>query len=292
MMPVPPPAPGGARYHAWQFSPEPAREGLAALLMIERELDDSSRPGLEHSVGHARLDWWQQEAALFAADAPRHPATRALAVALETTDRPALEPLVEIARWQHAQLAFEDRAELQQALAAWSSSVFATACWLGAPRDRSAPDARAALATFAVSAGDAVREIEWLSQATQRARLGLVPLPVDELAAAGAGHDSLHASPVPVGVAALLRARFDRCQEALVAAATALPAPLRPAARVGLVWSAAAHTLAQDCMAALPKEYSAARFAPLWATLAAWRAARACLRGQLPAPLRPRATAA
>lgn len=292
MTPVTPPPPGGARHHAWLFAPEAARDALAALLLIERELDDSSRPGLEHSVGHARLDWWQQEAALLAAGAPRHPATRALARTSDPLDRADLAPLVEIARWRHAQLAFENRAELQQALAAWSASVFATVCRIGLAPEQRSPDARAALTSFGTRAGEAVREIEWLARAAQGARLGLLPLPLDELEAAGCSHAALQRSPVPTAVAAIMRARLERCCETLGAAAVALPAPLRGAARAGLVWGAAAATLARRSAAALPNEYAPARFAPLAATLAAWRAAQACVRGQLPAPLRPRSTAA
>lgn len=292
MTPLTPPPAGGARYHAWLFAPPAARDALAALLMLERELDDSSRPGLEHSVGHARLDWWQQEAALFAAGAPRHPATRALAESLDAPDRPDLEPLVEVARWRHAQLAFENRAELQQALAAWSAGVFTTACRLGLAREQCTPETRAALTAFGRQAGDAVREIEWLSQAAQRARLGLLPLPLNELEAAGCSHEALQQSPLPTVVAAILRARLERCGAALSAAAAELPAPLRADARAGVVWGAAAATRARHCAAALPNEYAAARFAPLAATLAAWRAARAAMRGRLPAPLRPRSTAA
>ncbi|MEZ5459586.1 MAG: squalene/phytoene synthase family protein [Steroidobacteraceae bacterium] len=287
-----PPPPGGARYHSWLFAPDATRDGLAALLTVEREIEDSCRPGLEHSVAHARLDWWQQEAAQLAAGRPRHPATRALAAALAASDPPDLAPLVETARWQHAQLAFGDRDELRQALQAWGATVFATACQLGVPDGARTPATQAALHAFALRAGEAVREIEWLSEAMPRARRGLLSLPLDELAATGCDHGALHASPMPGVIAALLRARLERGATELREAAASLPAALRASARVGLLWSATAATLACDSAAALPNQYAASRFAPLGATLAAWRAARACLRGQLPVPLRQRSTAA
>lgn len=289
---VTPPPTGGARYFAWLFAPETAREALAALLLIERELDDSSRPGLEHSVGHARLDWWQQEAGFFAAGEPRHPATRALARALDPLDRADLAPLVEAARWRHAQLAFQDRAELEQALAAWGGSVFTTACRIGLSREQRSADAGTALTSFAQHAGAAVREIEWLAQAAQSARLGLLPLPLDELEAAGCGHEALHVWPVPAVIAAVMRARFERCNHTIAVAAAALPTTLRGAMRIGLVWGAAAATQARQSAAALPNEYAPARFTPLAATLVAWRAARAAVRGRLPTPLRARSSVA
>lgn len=289
------PPPGGARYHVWLFAPPHARDALAALLTIEREIDDSARPGLDHSIAHARLDWWGEEVARLVAGAPRHPATRALAVAADAAgiaaaDRPALAPLLELARWRLAQVAFEDRAELQLAFSGWGRSVFAAACQLGVPPALRSPPLRATIDAFAAEAGAAVREIETLLQAARLTRLGQLPLPLDELAAAGCDHRLLATAPWPEPVTALLRARHAACGRALRAAAGSLPAAQRDAVRTGLVWAAAAARQARAAVDALPNEYAAPRFAPLQATWHAWRAARACLRAELPASLRPRST--
>jgi phytoene synthase len=292
---VPPPPAGGARYHVWLYAPAPARDALAALLTIERELDDSAKPSLDHGVAHARLEWWSEEVARLVAGSPRHPATRALARAADAAGiaaaaRPALAPLVESARWRLAQVAFENRGELQLSLASWSRSLFAAACQLAVPAESRSAQLQASIDAFANEAGAAIREIESLLQAARLARLGQLPLPLDELAAAGCGHELLATAPWPQPLASLLRSRYVTCSSTLSAAAAALPAAQRGALRTGLIWAAAAADQARAAVAALPNEYAAPRFAPLRATWHAWRAARACMRAELPAPLRPRST--
>lgn len=289
------PPPGGARYHVWLFAPPQARDTLAALLAIERELEESARPGLDHGVAHARLEWWSDEVVRLVSGAPRHPATQLLArradeAGLPADERPALAPLVELARWRLAQVAFENRTELQLAFSGWSRSLFAAACQSGMPALQPAAPMRAPLAAFASAAGDAIREIETLLQAARLSRVGQLPLPLDELAAAGTGHEPLAAPPWPPSLSELLRARYLACSEALAKAAAALPPAHRDAVRAGLVWAAAASAQARAAVAALPNEYAAPRFAPLQSTWNAWRAARACVRAELPAPLRMRST--
>jgi hypothetical protein len=70
---APPPRDAGARYFAWLYTPGPARDGAAALLAIEHEIMASAREGLDHSVAHARLGWWQEEIERLLAAIPVHP---------------------------------------------------------------------------------------------------------------------------------------------------------------------------------------------------------------------------
>lgn len=56
-----------------------ARPALEALAALEAELAASVRPGIEHSVAHARLGWWRAEVERLAAGRPEHPLTRTLA---------------------------------------------------------------------------------------------------------------------------------------------------------------------------------------------------------------------
>jgi phytoene synthase len=281
-MALDPPPPGGVRYRIWLFEPGPARDPLAALFSIEREIDDSARPGLEHSVGHARLDWWEEECTLLAAGRARHPATRLLAAALAHADvaPPDLRPLVESARWRFARLAFESRAELDATLANWAATIFATTLTIGGA-DLQADQANP-WRSFALRAGAAVRELELLGQAHSLALQGLLYLPLDELVAAGCGHADCHRQPFPEAVATLLRARFATCATALRESARALPPAARLAGRGALLWTSQSLRLAGRAAAALPMEYAAPRFAPLADTVAAWKAARRCLRGELP----------
>ncbi len=96
---APPPRSAGARFFAWLYTPAIAREGTAALLAIEHEIMASAREGLDHSVAHARLGWWQEEAVRLCASIPQHP----LAIALRKLflaaglPPPDLRPLPELA---------------------------------------------------------------------------------------------------------------------------------------------------------------------------------------------------
>ncbi len=276
------PPPGGVRYLIWLFEPGPAREGLAALFAIEREIEDSARPGLEPSVGQARLDWWSEECALLCASRPRHPATRALAAAIggDVGALPDLRPLVEATRWRHARRACESRAQLDGLLDQWAATVFAATVLLGGAQ--LATDAVHARRSFALRAGRAVREIELLSQLRTLAQHGLLYLPLDDLAATGGSHEAVRDQPYPAAIAALLRARFTACTQTLRDAAHALAQPDRITARSALLWIAQTLRLARRAAAALPMEYAAPRLAPLSELFAAWNAARRCLRGQLP----------
>lgn len=55
-----------------------ARPALEALVAIERELRLATRPGIEHSVAHAKLGWWRAEVERLCARVPQHPLTRTL----------------------------------------------------------------------------------------------------------------------------------------------------------------------------------------------------------------------
>jgi phytoene synthase len=284
MTAIDPPEPGGIRHLLCQFEPA-ARDGLLALFCIEREIESSARPGLEHAVAHARLSWWEEECARLAAAAPRHPATRTLLASLQHLARPApdLSGLVTLARWRLAQAAFETRGELERVTSGWARGVFAQVVRLtcGADGER---DAR--LDPFGLRVGQALRELELLALARQHALQGLVYLPLDELASVGLTHESVQARPWPATLDALLRARLTWAAAELRAASTALPAADRREVRAALIWADQGARAARRAAAALPIEYAAGRFEPIAATWRAWRAARAALRDRLPAALR------
>lgn len=282
MTAVDPPPPGGIRHRIWLFEPGPARDGLAALFSIEREIEDSARPGLEHAVGHVRLDWWEEESALLAAGRPRHPATRRLASVLAASGHmpPDLRPLVEAARWRLAQLALESRAELDALLRHWAGTVFATTLSLGGADLR--PDATTPWHELALRGGTAIREIELLCRLHRLAVQGLVYLPLEELSAAALSHAECQRQPFPSLLAVLLRRRLEASATALRETARSVAPTDRIAARSALLWMAQSLRLARRAISALPMEYAAPRLAPLADTIAAWRAARRCLRGELP----------
>lgn len=76
--PAAPPA-GSARWFAWLFTPQPAREILALLFQLETELRSIVVSPRDHGVAHLKLQWWREEVRRLAAGAPRHPITQALA---------------------------------------------------------------------------------------------------------------------------------------------------------------------------------------------------------------------
>jgi hypothetical protein len=74
----PPPAPGSARYFALLYTPRARRSALARLLGLADEIGAGAARGLDHDVAHARLQWWQHEAAQYALGRSQHPWLRAL----------------------------------------------------------------------------------------------------------------------------------------------------------------------------------------------------------------------
>lgn len=97
--PGPPPRTVGARFFAWLYTPAVARAGTAALLSIEHEIMAGVRASLDHTVAHARLGWWQQEAERLACAIPAHPASLAARDAFLGAGlaAPDLRALVELA---------------------------------------------------------------------------------------------------------------------------------------------------------------------------------------------------
>lgn len=124
-----PPRDAGARHFAWRYSHAAARDGTAALLTIEHEVMSSVRAGLDHTVAHARLAWWQQECERLAAAQPAHPATRAvrdafLAARLAPPDLAAL-PVVAASVLAHAAQAQPlEPDEVAANAARWAGALF------------------------------------------------------------------------------------------------------------------------------------------------------------------------
>jgi len=98
----PPPVPGSARYFALLYTPAEHRAALALLMALGDEISAGLARGLDHSVAHARLDWWRLEAERYAAGSARHPWLRASSAELTSSAGRAsggrllnLQPLLE-----------------------------------------------------------------------------------------------------------------------------------------------------------------------------------------------------
>lgn len=137
---APPPRTAGVRFFAWLYAPQALRDATAALLAIEQEITASTRAGLDHSVAHARLGWWQEEAGRLLAASPQHPLTLALRHSFYSASLPPpdLRPLPELATRRLAQLTLgrETDADGEAANATlWAEGLFRPLAALALPAE-------------------------------------------------------------------------------------------------------------------------------------------------------------
>lgn len=259
--------PGSVRWYVWLYAPPEARAFTAALFAIEREITASARPGLDHGVAHARLDWWQGECERIAAGRPVHPLAHTLATPPTSAGQgPDLSGLLENARWDLASAAFETRSELDAYCQRWANSIALAL----AP-----PTAGPGAAAFLCRRGAALRETELLVHLAPEARRGRLRLPLDELERLQVDPRSAAHPPWPTPLTALLHQRYEALHGIL---ANRDPprdhAQPRPALRTMEVWCSLTARLAARALQALPEpapERARDRFAD---ALVAWRAAR------------------
>jgi len=253
---------------AWLYSSAVQRPAFAALSALEREIDASLRPGLDHQVAHTRLAWWREECARTARGSPRHPLTRELAMIfapLGPTPLAGLAGFVDTAEWDLSCATFDTGRELTGYCERWSAGMIAPLVSLALP-EAGAAQARAL--------GVSLREIELLLALGADARSGRLRIPLDELERTHTAPESLAQPPWPAPLAELLRARHRELRTALGAALEALPPAARPALRGVIVWATIACEASARAQKRLPQESSARDHqAPLdgWR---AWRAAR------------------
>lgn len=271
------PPPGSLRWYAWLYTPPERRGATAALFAIEREIAASVRPGLDHGVAHARLEWWQGECERIAAGRPVHPLGQALlaggaepVAAPGAPECPALGGLVENARWDLAGAAFENRPELDAYCHRWAGSVASSLV----------PAAETAAVRYALAIGAVLCELELLEQLTSDARRGKLRLPLDELERNGLEPGALSGLPRSAALAALLRERHDELRDTLERGAQSLPAERRPALRALEVWRSLADRRAARALRALPGPAPERARDRLAEALIAWRAARRALTGR------------
>jgi phytoene synthase len=265
-----------------RFAPAGQRATLDALFEIEREVAAAASDGLDHSVAHAKLGWWEEELARLAQGDPRHPATRRAAAAAFESRRtpPDLRRLVEVARIDLARVAFLDRSELDRYLDDWATALFRPLALnaLGAVDARTGATER-----FAAAAGPAVREIELLSAVTAHARAGRVFVPLGDPPRA---YERWISEPLASAESAELRGRMTALRAVICDAAQSLPVETREPLAAALVWASLALRTARLTEKALPQRLDANRTEPLRRTIAAWQAAVSACRGHLPRPIR------
>ena len=210
------------RYLAWLYSPPDQQPAFAALCEIESEVAASLRPGIDHHVAHARLQWWRDESERVGRGQPVHPLTREL-VARAAGGSPGasldISGFVDTGIWDLASATFETRKELTAYCERWASAMFEPTATVAARlvAARSAQEASVSDAAFTHwrSLGAAVREIELLADLASEAHAGRLRVPLDELERTSLDPKALANLPWPAPLAALLRERHTALRAAV-----------------------------------------------------------------------------
>ncbi|MBU3672845.1 MAG: hypothetical protein FGM43_09840 [Sinobacteraceae bacterium] len=259
-----------------RFAPALQRPTLAALFSIEREILDTLRPSLEHSVSHAKLGWWSDELERLALRRPAHPSAVALARVAYAQSRsaPDLRALAEHASVALACIAFVDRTELQTHLRHWAHSVFRELATLGATTSSADPRHLPIAERLAARAGPAIREVELLFAFERHARAGRVYIPIepDQVAI-------WTAQPLGDTQRRQLNERLAELEAELAAAVAEVPAPARAGLASAIVWARLAERTARLTRGAASLRGELGRMEPLRRTIRAWQVAVRALQG-------------
>jgi phytoene synthase len=272
---------GTPRYFAWLYSDARLQALLAPLFGIETEINAALQPALEHSVAHARMSWWAEEAQRLRAGHALHPLSRTLLAqwpAATGAPGPDVSGLVESAAWDLASATFETRRELALYCERWARSMIQLAATSGAA---GLPPQTAQ--QFGVGLGAALCELEMLISLPHAARRGRLRLPLDELAAIGVEPAALAQPPWPAALCERLRQRHRELRAALTTAGALLRSPTQRATLRGLlVWAALVHQHSRRAEAALPTLWRRNRWDGLSDAWRAWRTARGAMRPGMP----------
>jgi phytoene synthase len=238
-------ASGSSFYYSFVFLPQDMRRAITAFYALCRELDDVVDECHERQIAEAKLDWWRDEIAHFAAGAPEHPATRALfdtpqgraipaALLYEIVDGMAMD-------LDHARYPDFKSLHLYCYRVAGVVGEVAAAIFAGS-RDE---DDRA-LRRYAHELGLAFQLTNIIRDVGEDARRGRIYLPQDEMTRFGVREsDLLNAHDTPE-FQALMQFQYERAVAHYESALTALPARARRDQRPGLVMAAIYRTLLDE----------------------------------------------
>lgn len=230
-------ASGSSFYYSFVFLPPDTRRAITAFYALCRELDDVVDECQERQVAEAKLDWWREEVARFAAGVPEHPATRALfdtslgpsvpaALLLEIVDGMAMD-------LDHTRYPDFKSLNLYCYRVAGVVGEVAAAIF-GGPRSEDDRDVR----RYAHELGLAFQLTNIIRDVGEDARRGRIYLPQDELARFGVAEaDLLNGRDTPE-FKALMQFQYERALSHYESALSSLPAHARRAQRPGLVMAA------------------------------------------------------
>ena len=200
------PAAGSMQWHAWLYTPPPARALVAAAFALGAELRAIADARVDHGVAHLKLQWWREELLRLEQGQPRHPLTQAaLAAAAAGTAWRPFEDFVSCLELDLASSTYETEAELDRylILAAGLHRALAQAL---VPGDE-------CVARFAVAAGRCLRGVEIIRDLRQDALNGRIYLPLDWLEGEGVDHVELRAAQLRPGVVRCLLRLAEKSRE-------------------------------------------------------------------------------
>jgi phytoene synthase len=230
-------ASGSSFYYSFVFLPPDTRRAITAFYALCRELDDVVDECHERQVAVAKLEWWREEIARFAAGVSEHPATRALydtpqgrsttpALLLEIVDGMAMD--LDYPRYPDFKSLNLYCYRVAGVVGEVAAAIF------GGTRSEHDREIR----RYAHELGLAFQLTNIIRDVGEDARRGRIYLPQDELARFGVAEvDILNGVATPE-FQALMQFQFERAEACYDRALATLPASARLAQRPGLVMAA------------------------------------------------------
>ena len=266
-------ASGSSFYYSFVFLPPDTRRAITAFYALCRELDDVVDECHERQVAEAKLDWWRAEIGRFAAGAPEHPATRALADTPQGRAIPAalLTEIVDGMAMDLDQIRYPDFKSLHLYCYRVAGVVGEIAAGIfGGARSEHDRELR----RYAHELGLAFQLTNIIRDVGEDARRGRIYLPQDELARFGVAESDLLNGRDSPAFQALMTFQYERAVAHYDSALAALPAAAKRAQRPGLVMAAIYRTLLdeirRDAFPVLRARVSLTPLRKLWLASKTW----------------------
>lgn len=253
-------ASGSSFYYSFVFLPRDVRRAITAFYAVCRELDDIVDECHERQVAVAKLDWWRDEIARFAAGDPTHPATRALLdtpqgrstpapLLLEIVDGMAMD--IDDARYPDFKSLHLYCYRVAGVVGEVAASIFGGAhSRMGRSEDEDSAQGdgadERAVRRYAHELGLAFQLTNIIRDVGEDARRGRIYLPQDEMARFGVRESAILRGENSPAFQALMQFQFERASACYDRAFATLPRSARRAQRPGLVMAAIYRTLLDE----------------------------------------------
>ena len=232
---------GSSFYYSFLFLPPERRRGITALYAFCREVDDVVDEGLEPQVAAAKLAWWRNEVANFAAGKAHHPVMVAM-TPFKTSfalDEARLNEIIDGMEMDLRQTRYLDWPALETYCHRVAGVVGLLAAGIFGYRD-------ARTLEYARNLGIAFQLTNIIRDVGEDARKNRVYLPIEDLQRFGVpAADILNGKQSPA-FRSLMEFEAERARGFYRKAFDALPAADRRAQRPGLIMAAIYRTLLEE----------------------------------------------